>query len=69
MLTPGTENAMSKEKQREWAKYVPLKRWGEPFEIAHAMLYLASSEAAYVTGQTLIVDGGALLPESGAFME
>jgi len=69
VLTPGTENVMSEEKQRQWAKYVPLKRWGEPFEIAHAMLYLASAEAGYVTGQTLIVDGGALLPESGAFME
>ena len=67
--TPGTEKAMSEEKQRQWAKYVPLKRWGEPVEIAHAMLYLASPEAGYVTGQTLIVDGGALLPESGAFME
>ncbi len=67
--TPGTDNAMSEEKQRRWAKYVPLKRWGEPVEIAHAMLYLASPEAGYVTGQTLIVDGGALLPESGAFME
>jgi len=67
--TPGTDNAMSEEKQRQWAKYVPLKRWGEPIEIAHAMLYLASPEAGYVTGQTIIVDGGALLPESGAFME
>jgi 3-oxoacyl-[acyl-carrier protein] reductase len=67
--TPGTDSAMSEEKQRQWAKYVPLKRWGEPVEIAHAMLYLASPEAGYVTGQTLIVDGGALLPESGAFME
>ena len=69
VLTPGTEDVISKEKQRQWAKYVPLKRWGEPMEIAHAMLYLASPEAGYVTGQTLIVDGGALLPESGAFME
>ena len=67
--TPGTDSAMSEEKQRQWAKYVPLKRCGEPVEIAHAMLYLASPEAGYVTGQTLIVDGGALLPESGAFME
>jgi 3-oxoacyl-[acyl-carrier protein] reductase len=69
VLTPGTENAMSEEQRRKWAKYVPLKRWGEPMEIAHAMLYLASPEAGYVTGQTLVVDGGALLPESGAFME
>ena len=67
--TTGVEKVMSKEKQQQWAKYVPLKRWGEPSEIAHAMLYLASAEAGYVTGQTLIVDGGALLPESGAFME
>ncbi|MFQ5982530.1 MAG: SDR family oxidoreductase [Woeseiaceae bacterium] len=67
--TSGIENVMSEEKRRQWAKYVPLKRWGEPSEIAHAMLYLASPEAGYVTGQTLIVDGGALLPESGAFME
>lgn len=69
VLTPGTESVISKEKQRQWAKYVPLKRWGKPVEIAHAMLYLASAEASYVTGQTLVVDGGALLPESGAFME
>jgi len=69
VLTPGIESVMSREKQQQWAKYVPLKRWGEPGEIAHAMLYLASAEASYVTGQTLIVDGGALLPESGAFME
>ena len=69
VLTPGTENAISKKKQQQLAKYVPLKRWGEPSEIAHAMLYFASPEAGYVTGQTLIVDGGALLPESGAFME
>ena len=69
VLTPGTKKVISEEKQRQWAKFVPLKRWGEPYEIAHAMLYLASAEAGYVTGQTLIIDGGALLPESGAFME
>jgi 3-oxoacyl-[acyl-carrier protein] reductase len=68
ILTPGTEAAIAEDKRRLWAQYVPLKRWGEPAEIAHAMLYLASPEAAYVTGQTIVVDGGALLPESGAFM-
>jgi 3-oxoacyl-[acyl-carrier protein] reductase len=68
VLTPGTENALSERRRDLMAEYVPLKRWGEPAEVAHAMLYLASAEAGYVTGQTIIVDGGALLPQSGAFM-
>jgi 3-oxoacyl-[acyl-carrier protein] reductase len=68
VLTPGTENALSERRRKLMAQYVPLKRWGEPAEVAHAMLYLASAEAGYVTGQTIIVDGGALLPQSGAFM-
>lgn len=50
------------------ARFVPLKRWGTPMDIAHAMLYLASEGAGYVTGQTIIVDAGALLPENGALM-
>jgi 3-oxoacyl-[acyl-carrier protein] reductase len=43
---------------------VPLKRLGTPDDIGHAALYFASKEASYVTGQTLIVDGGQTLPES-----
>jgi 3-oxoacyl-[acyl-carrier protein] reductase len=68
VLTEGTEQAISARWREEMARYVPMKRWAEPIEVAHAMLYLASPEAAYVTGQTLVIDGGALLPESGAFM-
>ena len=37
---------------------IPLGRRGEPTEIAYAVLYLASEAASYVTGQTLVVDGG-----------
>ena len=37
---------------------VPLNRFGEPEEVAGAVRYLASPEAAYVTGQTLLLDGG-----------
>jgi 3-oxoacyl-[acyl-carrier protein] reductase len=44
------------------AQSVPLKRWGAPAEVAAAMVYLASDEAAYITGQTIVIDGGATLP-------
>ena len=39
---------------------IPARRFGEPEEIAAATLFLCSSPAAYVTGQTLLVDGGAV---------
>jgi meso-butanediol dehydrogenase/(S,S)-butanediol dehydrogenase/diacetyl reductase len=35
-----------------------LGRWAEPVEVAHAILFLASSESSFVTGTTLMVDGG-----------
>jgi 3-oxoacyl-[acyl-carrier protein] reductase len=39
----------------------PVARVGQPSEIAAAVLYLASPEAGYVTGTTLLVDGGATM--------
>ena len=68
VLTDGVASALSQRRRDLMAQYVPLKRWAEPGEIAHAMLYLASEEASYVTGQTIVVDGGALLPQNGSFM-
>jgi NAD(P)-dependent dehydrogenase (short-subunit alcohol dehydrogenase family) len=42
------------------AKWYPLQRVGEPNDIANAALFLASGEASWITGETLVVDGGLL---------
>ena len=43
---------------------IPMKKLGEVDDIGYAALFFASDEAAYVTGQALVVDGGQILPES-----
>ncbi len=45
---------------------IPLGRLGTPRDVANAVLYLASDEAAYVTGTTIVVDGGQV-PEGSDF--
>jgi len=64
--TPAMENLGDAALSARIASAVPLGRLGEPRDIAGAMLYLASEHAAYVTGQTIVVDGGATLPEASA---
>lgn len=66
--TPGANSVTSEEERTAMARFVPMKRWGKPEDIAAAMLFLAGRDAGYITGQTIIVDGGALLPENGALM-
>jgi 3-oxoacyl-[acyl-carrier protein] reductase len=48
---------------------VPMRRLGSIRDIAHAALFFASDEAGYITGQSLVVDGGQILPESLAALE
>jgi 3-oxoacyl-[acyl-carrier protein] reductase len=55
---------MGEDYERSMAASIPLKRLGTVEDIGHAALYFASKEAAYVTGQTIVVDGGQILPES-----
>jgi glucose 1-dehydrogenase len=45
---------------------IPLNRWGTPEEIAGLAVYLASDEAAYITGSTYFIDGG-MLRQSGSY--
>jgi NAD(P)-dependent dehydrogenase (short-subunit alcohol dehydrogenase family) len=57
--TPFTEAALADDETRAWLlDHVPLARAGKPAEVAAAALFLASDEAAYVTGASLVVDGG-----------
>ena len=48
---------------------IPQKKLGKVEDIGFAALFLATDEAAYITGQTIVVDGGQVLPESPMAME
>ncbi|MCJ8190526.1 SDR family NAD(P)-dependent oxidoreductase [Sphingomicrobium aestuariivivum] len=52
------DHARQKGREAEIGSLNPLQRGGEPEEIAHAALFLASEEASYVNGHALVVDGG-----------
>ena len=49
----------------EMVKSIPVGRLAEPAEVGWAVRFLASEEAAYITGQAIVIDGGQVLPEGG----
>lgn len=58
-LTEMTKLGLSKREWVEvWEEMTPMRRFADPSEIAHAVLFLASDAASYVTGTILLVDGG-----------
>ncbi|MDX6621672.1 MAG: 3-oxoacyl-[acyl-carrier protein] reductase [Gaiellales bacterium] len=61
--TPGLGET-GDEHQRQMLSSIPMGRFGTPEDVGWAVRFLASPEAGYVTGQTVIVDGGQVLPEA-----
>ena len=57
-VTPMTEARRGTPRLRVMVSRIPLGRYGEPDEVAYGVLYLASDEAAFVTGSELVIDGG-----------
>jgi 3-oxoacyl-[acyl-carrier protein] reductase len=63
IVTEGLEG-LGADYLKTMAASIPLKRLGSVEDIGYAALFLASKEAGYITGQTIVVDGGQILPES-----
>ncbi|MEU4244497.1 SDR family NAD(P)-dependent oxidoreductase [Actinoplanes sp. NPDC026619] len=57
IATPGMASFPA-ETQREWADLIPMGRLGTPEEVAQAVAYLLSDQAAFITGTGLLIDGG-----------
>ncbi len=60
-----SNNLPGGEGERRYLVSVPMKRFGQPHEIAAAIAFLLSDDAAFITGQTLHVDGGASIGKAG----
>ncbi len=56
--TPGAMKSLTEEARKQTIAIIPLARFGLPEDIANAVLFLASEKSDYITGQTIIVDGG-----------
>ena len=52
---------LSEEQKKKLLEQIPLARLGSPDDVAHAVLFLASDQASYITGQVLVVDGGMVM--------
>lgn len=63
IITEGLKD-LGEDYLKTMAASIPLKRLGDVEDIGNAALFFASDEAAYITGQQIVVDGGQILPES-----
>jgi 3-oxoacyl-[acyl-carrier protein] reductase len=58
LIATDMTRAISGASQADWATRIPLQRLGSPEDVAGAIAFLASDEAAYITGHVLAVNGG-----------
>ncbi|BBW96720.1 3-oxoacyl-[acyl-carrier-protein] reductase [Geobacillus sp. FSL W8-0032] len=61
-ITTDMTEALSAEQKETMRNQIPLARFGEPDDVARVVAFLASDAAGYMTGQTLHVDGGMVMP-------
>jgi 3-oxoacyl-[acyl-carrier protein] reductase len=57
-IDTGWISALSEEKKRKLREKIPLKRWGQPEDIAKVAVFLASEESTFINGAVIVVDGG-----------
>jgi 3-oxoacyl-[acyl-carrier protein] reductase len=57
-LETGTPDAVPQQRKDDLIKMLPVRRFGRPEEIAHAVSFVTSDLAGYMTGQVLVIDGG-----------
>ena len=67
IMTEGIQEGRGDEHIASMLAAIPLGRLGSVRDVANAFLFLASEEASYITGTTIVVDGGQLLPEGNDF--
>lgn len=61
-ITTDMTDELASETKEQLLKQIPLAKLGEPEDIARVVRFLASDDAAYLTGQTIHVDGGMVMP-------
>ncbi len=68
VLTPIWDSALGEDAREnriaQMAAHIPLGTMGEPMDVAHALVFLASDESKYITGAELVIDGGILAGSS-----